>query len=250
MIAIMRREDASRSQFAGVLCDDERITYSAEGCDMAWYVSLTLRWSDLRGASADAFREWCVAQPVRWNHLKLDPRSWHSTVYAIARIDAVSGLGPDDTMHAGALAVLNRLRDAGLHRSFGQLHRLEIVPHELRYYANATSVQFKPHLDEHALCTMRGEIRGLLNGVRISIDGVATQFPFDDKNKNEGNRLYGSLGKSPSEQSNNPKQQVVPLDEALRRPLTADQLILTVSDDALTNPLLEPQVDFEIISLK
>jgi hypothetical protein len=64
---------------------------------------------------------------------------------------------------------------------------------------------------------------------------VAFQFPFDDKNKNEGSLFYGSLGRAEVLDSANPVQQRVRL--ADKQPLLVDRLILTISDDALTNPL-------------
>lgn len=214
---------------------------------MAWYVSLTLRWEDVEGKDKDPFLNWCAQQTVRWNHVRMERKSWHSTVYAIARLDST---GPHQTMRLAAREVLDYLRMKNFSDQLRTLERFKIAAYELRYYVGTTSIQFEGLNGK--IPKIRQNITDWLSSLQKPFSWTHCEFPFWDGTKNAGERFFGSIGRAPVPENGNSLQQIVSLHGVIKgiaeKPLLhANKLILTISDDALTNPFEDG--DYETIAL-
>lgn len=207
-----------------------------------WYVSVTVVWKELGNFPAlrDAIWPFLRRRRLPAHHVAVPCDSWHSTVFAVLRINRVP---PEyDTFGDFANQLFKRLRrypslKQGLAR---RLKPLKLVAKEFRCHDDGTTVQFRKNDDLKRLrINLRKFFRPHVNrliGSMVSADGTppVVESLLDHREKSSGNKLYGSFVRSPSRADSSVLRWKKPIRPIVR--LRCNRFHLLVSDDALTNP--------------
>ena len=209
---------------------------------MAWYISLTMRWTDLSGALSP-FLDLCTNAEIPSNHIRIHQRSWHSTLYAFAKIHRI--FEPHDSMHDCALAVLEQFRSCGLTQSLSDLPEFRLSPHCLQHFTSISTIQFDPECDK--LESLRSIVAKSVAGISLPFDKDDVAYPFNGGRKNSGSALWGAIARHPAS-TEHLLQQRISISGFEKHCFTARNAILTVSDESLTNHLAAG--DFDAITLR
>ena len=210
---------------------------------MAWYISLTLRWSEQDGQQLEPFLEHCETIQVPNDRIRVPRDCMHSTLFVFSMIERITF--PCNDMRESALIVLDELRRTDLPRVFANLQKFRFRPVEIKHFTNDTTVQFE--LENKDLEKLRKELSDTMGAIQWSPQTFDIKFPFDGGKKNSGNYLWGSIARHPTTCLNNALQQVVPISENFKSWITAQRAIFTISDDSLGNTLADD--DFDVIML-
>jgi hypothetical protein len=210
---------------------------------MAWYISLTLRWSEQDGQKLDSFLEHCETIQVPNDRIRVPRDCMHSTLFAFSMIERITF--PCKDMRESARLVLDELRQTNLPEVFAKLQKFRFRPVEIKHFTNDTTVQFE--LENNDLENLRTALSDAMRAIQWSPQTFDIKFPFDGGAKNSGNSLWGSIARHPTTCLNNALQQVVPISENFKSWITAQKAIFTISDDSLGNTLADG--DFVRITL-
>ncbi len=206
---------------------------------MNWYISLAMRWMDLDGSDVVAFHQFCddEALPDHQERMPFDSR--HCTLFAFAKFE--EGVGPYKDPERGARLLFEQFKSARFPTLLNDLKRFSIRP----TYRNdnrdsSTTVQFEA-LQPGRLETLREQTQKsfeifLTQNLWGLVNGFTCEYPFWDDQKNQGSLLWGSLGR-PSGPVEDVTEEKTPLTKFARSEFEVSKLILTVSNDSLTNSL-------------
>ncbi|MEM9016019.1 MAG: hypothetical protein AAGC68_03330 [Verrucomicrobiota bacterium] len=217
---------------------------------MNWYVSLTMRWYEQPGSQA--FLDACDETSIGRYQARVPRERRHCTLFAFARFSEVKG---KEDPRESARSFHTWLRKAGFRDLAMTFSSFEAKPIEKKFFPDtATTIQFE---DSSALAGLREKtgrwFRETWNRSPWPLNSeVPCTIPFHAPDKNEGSLLFGSIARTafPDYEAS---EQMRPLGELPEfsgtKPFPARELILTVSDDFLMNPLA-PKLDTIRIPLR
>jgi hypothetical protein len=199
---------------------------------MAWYVSLTLRWADQKGASLASFLDYCSKVQIPNDRIRVPQSCWHSTLYAFAKIERI--FYPHANMHDSALFVLTKLRKTTIVEALSKLPQFRFHPVALKHLVRNTTIEFEA---ENGIAALRESLSNAVESISLRFEAHDVSFPFDGGPKNSGNKLWGSIARNPVSGSSNPLQQSLRIPEKCTSLFTAQEAIFTISDESLGNTL-------------
>ena len=216
-----------------------------------WYLSLTAKWVEAEGFSdlKQILVDYMKRFPPPSHHVLVPEPSWHSTVFAILKIND-KPIDVDSESKYATTLFEHLLTTTDLVDNIRQVFRpLQMTAQELKFFNDGTTVQFKSN---EQLRGFRDSVRPLFESpvealINDSVGG-ASNSPFLEcllrhKYKSCGAKFYGSVARSPSSQDKSSPRRTVRLPGTT---LTFRRIHLLVSDDALTNPLCPGKNDFFI----
>lgn len=201
---------------------------------MAWYISLAYRWHNEFGENPE-FRKYCDELEIPWDHVRIPFASRHSTLFAFARIE--KKFFPHRNLRESALAVMDYLKRENLDSLVADLQGFTLRPSEVRVYDHDTTVQFDA--DPKRVCQMREIISERFTNLDFEYKSPDVQLPMNGGTKNSGPLVWGSVARNPLRTGKNDLRQTWDVEEEFASELSVTEAILTVSDDGLTNKLLD-----------
>jgi hypothetical protein len=217
-----------------------------------WFLSITAVWShaegfaNLRSALLDSAR---LPDVLPAHHVLVRESGWHSTVFAVLRIngwDASTGTAEEHALRLleglqGQGAIVERLRKA--------FTPIRVEAHQVTCYDAGVSVQLRATDD--ALAAFRAQAWTILREPVLALCDVenatehgesfrakhgrcAVEPLLLDPNKNGGSNAFGSVARSPIQE----EAMVVRWRRSIRPvQLEFPHIYLLHSDAAMTNPL-------------
>jgi hypothetical protein len=217
-----------------------------------WYCAITALLSDSlqMPALSEAMGTFELESNLPGHHMKIHPRAWHFTVFALLAMND----WPDKVAVEGQEAINRHLSEIAentaseLRTKLAKQPALTFEAYEVSAFDTVTALQFREH--GSCLSTLRDQIRKIVADPILAICEAANaneyatewqrvyakplvQSLIEDPNKNSGGNAFASVARAPLRSEALAlrwRQQIVPVTMHLH------SLRLTSSDEFLTNP--------------